>query len=172
MQTRDSLVTGDRPTCPVETTHAVDIHGKYDRYADCQERIKSKWIPRFYCRLCGHTISVLPDDTLPYRPVSVTLVQECFDAKAEDEPQPPVRPAEEGCLKRAWHRFTQRIAALTAVLGQILQTRNSDARRIWSQLRRLGNLEEILELLGRKFKTSLLLDYQCLKPWPPKIPDG
>ena len=170
MQTRNSLLTGDRPTCQVDPTHAIDRHGKYDRYADCHEQIKSKRIPRFLCRPCGHTISVLPDDTLPYRPVSVGLVEGCFDAEASGQPQAPVTPTEEGCLKRAWHRFTQRIAALTAVLGQILQTRNSDARRIWIQLRRLDNLEEILRLLSRKFKTSLLGDYQCLKPWSPKDP--
>lgn len=169
MQTRNSLLSGDRPTCPVNNAHPIDIHGKYVRYADCQETIKSKWILRFLCRPCGHTISVLPDDTLPYRPVSVPLVEGFFDAKASGQPEPPLTQTEKGCLKRAWHRFTQRIAALTAVLGQILQTRNSDARRIWRQLRRLGNLEEILRLLSRKFKTSLLGDYPCLKPWPSPI---
>ena len=77
-----------------------------------------------------------------------------------------------GCLKRAWHRFTQRLNVLTFVLGQMMQIRLSDAKLIWIQLRRLGNLKVILGLLGRKFKTSLLGDYRCLKPWPPRIPES
>lgn len=172
MQTRKSLLTGDRPLCPVDSKHPIHRHGKYDRYADCQEKTKSQWIARFLCFLCGHTISVLPEDTLPYRPVSAPLVQASFDAKVSGKPEPPVSPAERGCLKRAWHRFTQRLTALTAVLGQIMQIRKSDAKRTWQQLRRLGNLGEILHLLGRKYKTSLLGDYWCLKPWPPRPQPG
>gem|GEM_PF-1843656 len=46
-----------------------------------------------------------------------------------------------------------------------MQIRTSDAKRSWPQLRRLGNLAGILHLLGGKYKTSLLADYLCLKPW-------
>jgi len=172
MQTRSSLFTGDRPPCPVEPEHSVHCHGKYVRYADCQELIKSKWIDRFLCSPCGHTISVLPDDTLPYRAISVPKVEASFDAKASDQPEPPVTERERGCLKRAWHRFSQRITALAVVLGQIMQIRRSDAKQTWPQLRRLGSLEQILHLLGRKFKTSLLGDYLCLKAWAPPEPGG
>lgn len=166
MQTRRSLLSGDRPACPVDPKHKINRHSKYARYANCLELNKTQWIPRFVCRHCWRTISVLPDDTLPYRPISVALVQSDFDAKASEQPEPPVRETERGCLKRAWHRFTQRITALTVVLGQIMQTRRSGAKQTWLQLRRLGNLEHILRLLGRKDKTSLLGDYGCLKPWP------
>jgi hypothetical protein len=173
MQTRKSLFTGDRPPCPVNPKHPVHRHGEYDRYADCQELTKSKWIGRFLCFLCRHTISVLPDDTLPFRPISVPKVQASFDAKASGRAEPPVTETERGCLKRAWRRFTQRITALAVVLGQVMQIRQSDAKQIWSQLRRLGNLEQILHLLGRKYKTSLLADYLCLKPWIcPAQPSG
>ena len=170
MQTRSSLLPGDRPACPVNPKHPIHRHGKYDRYADCQEQTKSKWIARFLCYLCRFTISVLPDDTLPYRPISVPKVQGSFDAKAAGRPEPPVTERERGCLKRAWHRFAQRITALAVVLGQIMQIRRTDAKQTWPQLRRLGNLEQILGLLGRKYKTSLLADYLCLKPWvgPPE----
>ena len=166
MQTRKSLLVGDRPQCPVDSTHRVDRHGKYARCADCQELTKSKWIPRFACRTCWRTISVLPDDMLPYRPIPVSKVQSSFDAKASGKPEPPATEVEGGCLKRAWHRFSRRLDALTSVLGQMMQTRQSTgAKRIWIQLRRLGSLEEILRLLARKYKTSLLADYLCLKPW-------
>ena len=172
MQTRQSLLTGDRPTCPVDPKHSIHAHGKYSRHANCQELTKSKWIRRFLCFLCGHTISVLPDDTLPYRPVSVPLVQASFDAKAWGQPEPPVTEAERGCLKRAWRRFIQRLAALTAVLGQVMQIGKADAKQSWLQLRQLGNLAKILQLLGRHCKTSLLGDYLCLKPWPPRPKPG
>ena len=138
MQTRQSLLKGDRPSCPVNPNHPIHRHGKYDRYADCNELQKSKWILRFLCVLCGYTISVLPDDTLPYRSISVPKVEASFDAKASGKPEPPVREAERGCLKRAWHRFDQRITALTVVLGQVMQIRQSDAKRVWPQLRRLA----------------------------------
>lgn len=127
--------------------------------------MKSKWIDRFLCAPCGHTISVLPDDTLPYRAISVPKVEASFDAKASDQPEPSVTETERGCLKRAWRRFSRRIAALAVVLGQVMQIRRSDAKQTWPQLRRLGNLEQILHLLGDKCKTSLLADYLCLKPW-------
>jgi hypothetical protein len=173
MQTRKSLFKGDRPPCPVDPQHPVHCHGQYDRYADCHELTKSKWIDRFLCYLCRHTIGVLPDDTLPYRAICVAKVQACFDAKAAEEPEPAVSEVERGCLKRAWLRFGQRLNALALLLGQMLQTRQSTAAKpIWTQLRRLGNLERILHLLGRKFKTSLLLDYRCLKPWPVADPTG
>jgi|SRR5437762_2620989 len=165
MQTRQSLLKGDRPSCPVNPNHPIHRHGKYDRYADCNELQKSKWILRFLCVLCGYTISVLPDNTLPYRPISAPLVQQCFDAKVSGKPEPSVTEKERGCLKRAWHRFTQRLDALASVLGQMMQIRNRTAKRIWTQLRRLGNLKAILHLLSKSFKTSLLHDYQCLRPW-------
>lgn len=173
VQTRQSLLSGDRPNCPIDADHPVDCHGNYARYADCHELVKSKVIPRYLCRPCGHTISVLPDDTLPYRAISVDKVQACFDAKAAEEPEPAVSPVEGGCLKRAWLRFGQRLNALALLLGQMLQTRQStEAKPIWTQLRRLGNLERILHLLGREFKTSLLLDYRCLEPWALAHPPG
>jgi hypothetical protein len=173
MQTRKSLFKDDRPPCPVDPQHPVHCHGQYDRYADCDELTKSKWIDRFLCYICRHTIGVLPDGTLPYRAISVAKVQACFDAKAAEEPEPAVSEVERGCLKRAWLRFGQRLNAFALLLGQMLQTRQSTAAKpIWTQLRRLGNLERILHVLGRKFKTSLLLDYRCLKPWPVADPTG
>jgi len=110
---------------------------------------------------------------LPYRPLKAELVEGDFDTRSGDQPEEAeLSEKESGCLKRAWHRFTQRLDALTSVLGQMMQIRASDAKLIWIQLRRLGNLRDILHLLGRKFKTSLLGDYRCLKPWPPRIPES
>jgi len=176
MQIRASLLIDDWPRCPVDVNHCVHRHGKYHRHGDCVEKEKSIKVPRFRCTRCGHTISVLPDEMLPYRPVKAEVVEGHFDRQAGDQPEEPeekakIGEAQSGCLKRAWHRFTRRLNALTSVLGQMMQIRTSDAKLIWIQLRRLGNLKEILRVLWRKFKTSLLGDYQCLKPWKPK-PEG
>ena len=92
-------------------------------------------------------------------------IQEHFDAKTNDRPPPPVTEKESGCLKRAWERFTRRTDALAAILGQMMQLVFPEPKPVWLQLRRLGNLSDILLQLGRPFNTSLLLDYRCLRPW-------
>jgi len=173
MQIRASLLNGDRPDCPVDRNHVIHRHGAYGRHGDTEEEEKSVKVPRFLCNPCGRTISVLPDEMPPYRPVKVDVLEEHFDAEAGvpcEQPQAPRTVKTNDCLKRAWRRFTRRLDALTSLLGQMMQIRASDAKLIWKQLRRLGNLREILRLLSWKFKTSLLGDYQCLKPWSPRPP--
>ena len=168
MQIRFFHMTGDRPDCPIDPAHTIHRHGHYDRYGDCHcpEGVGALVrIFRFLCPPCGHTISVLPEDMLPYRPISAPKVQEHFDAKTSDVPPPPATEKESGCLKRAWERFTRRTTALAATLGQMMQLVFPEPKLTWLQLRRWGNLSDILLLLGRPFNTSLLLDYRCLRPW-------
>jgi hypothetical protein len=172
MQTRSTLLMGKRPRCPRSPKHPIHLHGRYFRGANCHEQTASKRVPRYLCYPCGHTISVLPEDTLPYRPVSVSKVQESFDARVLGTPEPPQTEKERGCLKRAWARFKQRVEALLTALGQMIATVEPNASELWKQLRRFGNLEAILRLLGGKFKISLLGNYRCLKPWPPRPQSG
>jgi len=166
MQIRSSSLTGDRPRCPVDPTHKVDSHGSYQRNANCNDQQKED-INRFLCRPCGHTISVLPDHFLPYRAISVPLVQQHFDAQTNpgEAKEPPATEAEKGCLKRAWARFKQRVAPLKAKLGQIVSAVKPSPARLWNQLRRQSNLSTILLRLAKPFNTSLLADYLCLVPW-------
>lgn len=166
MQLRALSLNGSRPSCPVNPNHTVHCHGSYDRHADCDTE-KEENINRFLCLPCGHTISVLPDHFLPYRPVSAALLQQHFDAQANPGQgiAPAVTEKENGCLKRAWDRFGQRVAALATVLGQMLQLRACAPKPCWSALRRWGNLSDILLRLARPFNTSLLHDYLCLRPW-------
>lgn len=165
MQIRQSQIIWDRPHCAVDPKHKIHSHDSYTRFANCNDTALVV-ILRWLCVICGRTISVLPDTMLPFRPVPVPLLEMEFDSKASGKPPPPQTETEKGCLKRAWHRFSQRIAALTAVLGQTMQIRNRTAKLFWLQLRRLGNLSCILLQLARPFNTSLLHDYQCLRPWP------
>ena len=166
VQIRSSDLTGDRPCCPVDPHHKIHHHGHYLRHGDCDSLTPLECIFRFLCVFCARTISVLPDYLLPYRPIPAPKLQEYFDAKSNGQPPPPATEKERGCLKRAWVRFTRRTAALAATLGQMVQLVLCEPRPIWLQLRRWGNLSNILRLLGRPFNISLLHDYRCLLPWP------
>jgi len=168
MQIRMSSFKGDRPPCPIDPHHPVDHHGVYWRYANCDDDTKEA-VDRFLCRPCGHTMSVLPDRVLPYRAVSVPLVEKHFDAQANpgQVKEPSATEKEKGCLKRAWTRFKQRVAPLQAKLGQIVQAVKPSAAQLWNQLRRESNLPAILLELAQPFNTSLLGDYLCLTAWSP-----
>ena len=170
MQVRQSSFTGDRPPCPVDPTHRVDRHAHYERLANCNDNtLVSIW--RFLCVICLRTLSVLPDDMLPYRAVPVPLLEQEFDARSGQGVAPPATEIEKGCLKRAWRRFIQRGTTFVTLLGQMMQFANREAKPIWNQLRRWGNLASILRRLGRPFNTSLLHDCRCLVPWKARTPD-
>ncbi|MEK7685030.1 MAG: hypothetical protein AAB466_06385 [Verrucomicrobiota bacterium] len=169
MQKRQSSFQGDRPPCPLDPHHTVHRHGSYTRWANCNDDLLQV-ILRFLCTGGLHTISVLPDDRLPYRTVSVPLLEKDLDARLNGTPPPAATVNEKGCLKRAWRRFTQRLAALAGRLGQMLSVVNPTPKRVRSQLRRWGNLPVILLQLARPFNTSLLHDYLCLLPWSADSP--
>jgi hypothetical protein len=150
----------------VDPNHEVDHHGSYARNANCDDQQKAD-IDRFLCRRCGHTISVLPDQLLPYRAVAVPLLERHFDGQANPGgvKEPPPTEKEKGCLKRAWARFKQRVAPLMATLGQMIRSVKPSAAQLWNQLRRQSNLSAILLQLAHPFNLSLLHDYLCLRPW-------
>ena len=171
MQKRESQIPQDhpRPRCPVAPSHKVHAHGHYRRLANYLLAVVAKYlmVPRWLCVTCGRTISVLPDKVLPFRQVSVRDLEKYFDAQAKEAAPAAAGELKKGCLKRAWHRFSLRLTALTAGLGQLMQRGDlADAKHFWRGLRRWGNLQEILRLLSADFQTSLLLDYQCIRPWP------
>jgi hypothetical protein len=171
MQIRQSQFVGDIPPCRLDPKHPIHRHGHYDRYANCNDDAMER-IFRFLCWVCRRTISVLPDDRLPYWPVSVPMLQKDFEARVQGKSPPKTTQLEVDCLKRAWLRFTQRTAANAACLGQIMQFVNPTAKQIWSSLRQWGNLSDILLQLARTFNTSLLKDYLCLRPWAPRMEEG
>jgi hypothetical protein len=175
MQIRQSTCSSPYPQCPFDhEDHAgcLDRHGFYERYADTCGDQKVR-IQRFYCRLVGRTLSVLPDHMLPYRAVSVPSVEEHFDhqcgndrvvARATQNQRATKSEIEVGCLQRAWHRFTSpsRRLSLTDFFGQRLALTKT-AADLWSTLRNTaGELTGILVELAREGK-SLLRDYRCLR---------
>ena len=121
------------------------------------------WIEQFLCVLCRQTFTVLPDDMLPYRPIEVSKVQGWFDGVYGLGRLPPVSEKEKGCLDRAVCNFDKRTPSLIEILGQMIESVGSGARGLWHQIRRIGELGGILQLLAESFKSSLLGDYQCLR---------
>jgi hypothetical protein len=168
MQIRQSRLIGDRPLCSVDPNHKIHRHGDYKRNGDCNEKKPLVVIIlRYLCVRCQRTLSVLLDGLLPYRAVPVPLVEKHFDALTQSTPPPAATEKEKGCLKRAWARFTGRVDALFTVLGQMITAVKPSAITLWKQLRQRGNLSAMLLQLAEPFKTSLLGDYRCLKPWGP-----
>jgi hypothetical protein len=124
---------------------------------------------RYVCLPCGHTVSVLPVNRLPYRPLEVERLEGHFDAQAGTSTglDPPPELIEAGCWQRAWKRFLTRVDPLKDVFGQILPAGLQTAQQLWKQLRRaVGSAEDILRFLAQHGKRSLLGDYACLRPAP------
>lgn len=165
MQVRQSSLTGDRPLCPHDRDHRVHAHSSYSRRTkpDGDETVSIK---RWICVVCGGTISVLPDEMLPYRAVDTSTMMKWFDAILAGRSPPPSSEKERGCLERALQAFNQHIPELKRALGQIVHAITPSAAQLWTQLRRGRNLVAILRFLAVDFKTSLLRHYDCLHPWP------
>jgi hypothetical protein len=143
-------------------------HGSYQRYQKPSGTDKFR-MERFLCRPCGHTVSVLPAERLPYRPLEVKRLQAHFDAQAGTSAglDPPPGLVEAGCLQRAWNSFLTRAQVLQDSFGQILPSEQHAPPQLWKALRRaVGSAEAILRFLAQTCKRSLLGEYACLRPAP------
>ena len=155
----------------MDRDHRVHYHGTYPRYRNARSNQK-RLVPRWLCTVCCCTISVLADEALPYRAVEVELLERWFDSRHRGRDPPEVTEVERGCLERAERRFAQRTTSLTSTLGQMIKAIRPTAQRLWIELRKSRRLVEILGWLAEKFKTSLLGDYRCLKPFSATGPAG
>ena len=164
MQLRQSQLSGDRPICPAGQHHKVHGHGGYDRLKH-PAGTETFRVQSWNCTQCSFTFTVIPNDALPYRPISTDLLEAGFEATFSDKDPPLLRENEKGCLNRAHDSFIRNIPFLTNMLGQIVETTCPCAAQLWKELCKLGNLKGILLYLARHFKTSLLKDYKCLKPF-------
>lgn len=121
---------------------------------------------RYRCPECGLTISVLPANRLPYRALAVERLESYWDGQAGigTGPDPPPRPLEAGCLRRAWTRFQTRVSRLKEAFGLLLESVISGPEHLWRQMRQAKNsLAAILGFLARTRNLSLLGDYRCLR---------
>ena len=172
MQIRQASCSSTPPQCPFdhdEQASCLHRHGHYERFVDTDSSQRVR-IQRFYCRFVGRTVSILPDDMLPYRALAVRSVQEHFDQQCHDpnahtrDPSILKSSVERGCLRRAWHRFSNhRHQSLADFFGQRLPLTDT-ALELWQAIRHTaGDLANILLELAREGK-SLLGDYRCLSP--------
>ncbi len=121
---------------------------------------------RYWCPNCGLTISVLPADRLPYRPLEGTRLEAHFNKQAEigSGLDPPPALLEAGCLRRAWTRFQTRVSVLEKAFGLLIASITDSAAALWKQMRLAkATLQGILQYLAQSHKRSLLGDYQCLR---------
>lgn len=142
-------------------------HGSYLRYADPEGTQREK-IQRYLCRACGRTFSVLPPHRLPYRSVRAERLQGAFDQRAGIQTQgldPPPRPVEAGCLRRAWSALTARVATLRDAFGQLVGRTVSEGASFWASLRQsFDSVSKMLCFLSEHHRISLLGNYRCLRP--------
>jgi hypothetical protein len=123
-------------------------------------------VQRYWCPGCGLTLSVLPVDRLPYRPLEGLRVEAYFNAQAgiRSGPDPPPGVLEAGCLRRAWARFETRVSRLKEAFGQLIPSVISEAAHLWKQMRLAKEtLAAILGFLAQTRNLSLLGDYRCLR---------
>lgn len=165
IQIREDTFRGDRPDCPRKCSGRLHRHGCYRRYSkpDGHERIG---VQRFWCPVCEITVSVLPADRLPYRPLEVPRVEAFFNAQAKvgSGPDPPPGQLEAGCLRRAWARFQTRVCTLKEAFGLLIESVISGPEHLWQQMRQAKNsLAAILGFLAQTRNLSLLGDYRCLR---------
>jgi hypothetical protein len=112
------------------------------------------------------TISVLPVERLPYRPLEGPRVEAFFNAQAgiRSGPDPPPGVLEAGCLRRAWTRLQTRVSTLKEAFGQLIASGISQATQLWEQMRLAKEtLAGILGFLAQTRNISLLGDYRCLR---------
>ena len=121
---------------------------------------------RYWCPGCGLSLSVLPADRLPYRPLEGPRMEAFFNAQAGigSGPDPPPGPLEAGCLRRAWTRFQTRVSTLKEAFGLLIPSVISGAAQLWEELRLAKEtLAAILGYLAQTRNLSLLGDYRCLR---------
>ena len=173
MQIFESSLNGaERPCAPRDCARCggcqkLHRHGSYTRCRGTGG--KRSRVQRYECPRCGRTWSVIPQDMLPYRLLGIARWEALMDERSGlaggGTRPPPATEIEEGCVRRACKRVSERAAFLCALLGQqmpLLEGKGIDW--FWRALRKLGPTEAILVRLARDFKTSLLCSYRSLLP--------
>ena len=106
---------------------------------------------------------------MPHRRVEMEHFEEMADAQlgsaSEGARPPPATEKEEGCIRRAVKKLSERIPLLCGLLGQQMPAPvGMDIGSFWRALRELARQVKPLLRLARDFKTSLLRCYRSLLP--------
>lgn len=177
MQVFESSLGPDKRPCAPKGCAAcggcrkLHRHGSYERYrnVDGTERVT---VQVFACPQCNLTVSVIPSGMFPYRSLPVARFEAFLDEQSglagDGARSPPASQIEQGSIRRAVKKLSERISLLCGLLGQQMPwSARTGIDRFWSALRKLGSTGEILIQLARDFKTSLLGSYRSLQPrWP------
>lgn len=165
------LCGADRPMAPKDCpecggSRKLWRHGTISRCRGSEGNDKAG-SARFFCVQCGHTWSVIPADMFPYRSMAVSRFESLMDGRfglaGRGARPPPATVKEEGCIRRACKRVSERVAFLCGLLGQQMPWgASADVGCFWRALRELGSTWDILVRLARDFKTSLLGSYRSL----------
>ena len=141
-------------------------HGSFTRWRGV-DGTRSESVQRYICPRCRSTWSVIPSGMMPYRSIEVERFEELADSQlgstGGDARPPPATEKEEGCIRRAMKKLSERIPLLCGLLGQQMPAPvGMDIGSFWRALRKLGSTGEILLRLARDFKTLLLRCYRSL----------
>jgi hypothetical protein len=168
-----SLGPDKRPCAPKDCAachgcRKLHRNGSYQRYRGA-EGVERVTVPVFACPQCNLTVSVIPDGMFPYRSLPVARFEAPLDAQSglagDDARSPPASQIEQGSIRRAIRKLSERIPLLCGLLGQQMPwSARTGIDRFWPALRKLGSTGEILIQLARDFKTSLLGSYRSLRP--------
>lgn len=174
MQVYESSLGADRRPCAPKDCAAcggcrkLHRNGSYQRYrgAEGTERVT---VQLFVCPQCRLTVSVIPAGMFPYRSIPVARFEQVLDAGAGSAGggarSPPASQIEQGSIRRAVRKLSERIPLLCGLLGQRMPwSARTGIDRFWPALRKLGSTAGILVELARDFKTSLLACYLSFKP--------
>ena len=167
-----------------EHAKCTACHGRLHRHGHYARRRKPEQrIPRWFCRRCHCTFSILPADGLPYRNLSCSELQKEFDGWAFEERAPATKPA-----AAALRRFLKpsRQLELQHVFGQWIEEAAATGQALWRGMRRcIASVEALLPWLADRGAPSLLGSYVCQReaqsnrraaplvpspPSPPTIP--
>jgi hypothetical protein len=165
MQIPETLLDGKRLV--LADGSRMHRHGTYERFASPTGDVKIK-VQRYLFPSTRKTASVLPKDSIPYRPISAGKLETYFNLQSEQPDGSEAKPTsgsnevEAGVLDRAWNRFTQRLDPLRKAFDQLLTANLTCPKAVWKELiLAKHSLIRILGLLFEKHSTSLLKDYRC-----------
>ncbi len=169
---QSSLGESARPCAPRDCPECrgcqhFQKHGCYRRYS-AAEGERDVVVQRYLCPRCGHTWSVIPPGMMPYRSMGVarfeTLLDERFGWADEGARPPPATEVEEGCIRRACTRLSERKTLLCGLFGQQMPVLGGwDIGCFWRAMRELGSTADILVAMARDFKAALLGNYHSLR---------
>jgi hypothetical protein len=140
--------------------------GYYERYlTGLDARILRLRIRRFRCRVCGRTVSLLPDFAQPYRVVRNETIEAYF---AGDVGRADVRRWSE-LLDRYWQRFVAWLPKLRMVAAVIFG-RGPPASRPWEwwsfMVAAAGDLARVTRRLVIEVRVTIFGEYRCHRPNP------